>query len=136
MLKELEKNPIITGVKVCDNYLNHSGASVFSHDCAATQKTFNHYAILTKYDRKTDNAFWMKDSRGTSWGDNGYIKFTMNKTDGQEGILGVQKGPWYSASFTKGTADNLTKSNATSSVCPGQIGLPTWPIEKDMNIDV
>jgi hypothetical protein len=135
MLKYLESDPIVTGVKACEDYLKHSGSATFTADCTATQKTINHYAILYKYDRKTDNVFWMKDSRGTTWGDKGYIKFSMAKTDGVEGILGVQKGPWYSASFTRGTSKNLERMAATTSQCPGDITLPAWPQQESVDMD-
>lgn len=41
-------------------------------------------------------------------------------TTGNEGVIGLQGGPWYSASFTKGTSNNLEHDNQTQTTkCPG-----------------
>ena len=54
----------------------------------------NHGVLVVGYGEENNQKYWLvKNSWGTSWGDNGYVKIARSDSENDEGICGIAMNP-------------------------------------------
>ncbi|KAI3456183.1 hypothetical protein Pfo_012846 [Paulownia fortunei] len=94
LLKAVANQPVSIGIDAgCDAFMNHQ-AGIFTENCGTH---LNHAVTLVGYgiDKSTGMKYWLaKNSWGTSWGENGYIRLQRD-VDAAEGLCGLAMDPSY-----------------------------------------
>jgi len=92
LLAAVAKNPVSVAIQADNDVFRYYKSGVLdSEECGTA---LNHGVLVVGYGTDEDGAdYWIvKNSWGTSWGDEGFIK--LARQDG-EGVCGVQKQPTY-----------------------------------------
>lgn len=87
------QQPIAVSIEA-DTYYFQTYSSGVLTDAAQCGTSLDHAVLSTGYGRLNGNDFFMvKNSWGTSWGDNGYVRIGAQATG--SGVCGVQMAPVY-----------------------------------------
>jgi len=91
LLAAVALNPVSVAIQADNDVFRYYKSGVMdSEECGTA---LNHGVLVVGYGSEDDQDYWIvKNSWGTSWGDQGYIK--LARVEG-EGICGVQKQPTY-----------------------------------------
>jgi len=91
----IAKQPISISIDAESQYFGSytTGVLTSAIQCGTT---IDHAVLAVGYGVENDvNYFLVKNSWGTSWGDNGYLKIAANDSNSGEGVCGIQYGPLY-----------------------------------------
>ncbi|XP_031333665.1 cathepsin L1-like [Photinus pyralis] len=84
-LKEALSNigPIAVGMDASsENWQFYGGGIYYEPDCKSAIENLNHAVTLVGYGEENGMKYWIvKNSYGTSWGENGYAKIARNETN-------------------------------------------------------
>lgn len=76
------KGPISVGIEVTHNFISYKAGIFYDRLCSGDEENINHAVLVVGYgeDNSTGKDYWIvKNSWGTEWGDNGYIKMRRNR---------------------------------------------------------
>ena len=89
LLEAVAKQPVSVGISAfCQNMMLYKGG-VLTKSCGAA---LNHAVVLVGYgtDSGTGLDYWLvKNTWGTKWGEQGYIKMVRNMIQGDGGLNGI-----------------------------------------------
>lgn len=96
MKTALVNGPLAVGVDASGSAFQSYSSGVLTGGCGSS---IDHLVTAVGYgtDSASGNDYWLvRNSWGTWWGDNGYIKIAINSTiNGGMGVCGVQNYPGY-----------------------------------------
>ncbi|KAB0802937.1 hypothetical protein PPYR_05123 [Photinus pyralis] len=77
------KGPIAVGMDASsENWQFYGGGIYYEPDCKSAIENLNHAVTLVGYGEENGMKYWIvKNSYGTSWGENGYAKIARNETN-------------------------------------------------------
>ena len=88
------KQPVSVSIEADKRVFQQYKSGIF--DSAECGTKLDHATLVVGYGTENGTAFWeMKNSWGTSWGENGYMQL---KIEDGAGVCGIQMGPLYPAS--------------------------------------
>mmetsp|Transcript_6458 Transcript_6458/g.4583 ORF Transcript_6458/g.4583 Transcript_6458/m.4583 type:complete len:97 (-) Transcript_6458:121-411(-) len=91
MKDALQQQPLSISIEADQNVFQYYSSGVLNSTACGT--SLDHAVLAVGYGVENGTEFWLvKNSWGTSWGEDGYVKFAI--VDG-EGICGCQEYPLY-----------------------------------------
>jgi C1A family cysteine protease len=88
MMAAVAQQPVAVGIDAEDSFQFYSDGVYDPHDCSADLSTLNHEVLVVGYGSEGGKPFWLvKNSWGTGWGLQGYIKFLRSEITNACGIL-------------------------------------------------
>jgi len=94
-LKEAVSNqPVSIAIEADTRYFqSYSGGILTSTTCGTN---LDHGVLITGYGEENGQKYWnVKNSWGTTWGENGYIKIARSESESDPGICGIAKSPTF-----------------------------------------
>jgi cathepsin L len=84
--------PVSVAVQADSSVFQHYSSGVLTDSKCGT--SLNHGVLAVGYGTENGQKFWLvKNSWGTSWGDNGYIKIGRSESTNDAGICGIAIQP-------------------------------------------
>lgn len=95
-LKEaVSRGPVSIAIEADTSIFQHYTGGVISSSACGT--SLDHGVLIVGYGTEADGTmYWLvKNSWGTSWGDNGYIKIARSESENDAGVCGIAMQPSY-----------------------------------------
>jgi C1A family cysteine protease len=94
MMTALTQQPVSIAIEADTRYFqSYSGGILTSTTCGTN---LDHGVLITGYGEENGQKYWnVKNSWGTSWGENGYIKIARSESESDPGICGIAKSPTF-----------------------------------------
>ena len=93
MMTALNKQPVSIAIEADQKDFQLYTSGVFTGTCGTK---LDHGVLIAGYGIEDGEKYWLvKNSWGTSWGENGYIKIGRNDETNTEGVCGIAMQPSY-----------------------------------------
>jgi C1A family cysteine protease len=90
----LSRQPVSVAIEADSFYFQSYSSGVLTSDKCGTK--LDHGVLAVGYGTENGNDYWLvKNSWGTSWGDNGYVKIGRSDSTNDPGICGIAMQPSY-----------------------------------------
>ena len=70
--------PVAVAIDASDTFMSYASGVYSGSDCSSRKYKVNHAVLVTGYD---DDYWIVKNSWGTSWGEDGYVRMSRGKTN-------------------------------------------------------
>ena len=93
MLLSLTQQPIAAAIKADTQLIQTYSSGIVTSDACGTET--NQAVLVVGYGIEDGTAYWLvKNSWGTSWGEEGYIRIGAVDSGDGKGICGIQTQPY------------------------------------------
>ena len=90
----VSNGPVSVAIEADTEIFQHYKGGIISSDKCGT--SLDHAVLIVGYGVENDQMYWLvKNSWGTTWGDNGYVKIQRSDSDKDAGICGIAMQPSY-----------------------------------------
>ena len=93
MMSAIDRQPVSVAVDASRNVFMYYTTGVITSDCGVR---IDHAVVAVGYGTENgQDYFLVRNSWGSSWGDQGYIKIGMSSTNSAPGYCGINKAVYY-----------------------------------------
>ena len=86
------RQPVSVAIQADSFYFQSYSSGILDSSKCGTE--LNHGVLVVGYGEENNQKYWLvKNSWGTSWGDNGYVKIARSDSENDEGICGIAMNP-------------------------------------------
>ena len=91
MMQAVAKQPVAVAIYAAGQSFQFYSSGIYDdHECFTDDEHLDHAVLVTGYGTENGKDFWnVKNSWGTGWGDEGYIRFARGNDDNICGVLDV-----------------------------------------------
>jgi C1A family cysteine protease len=90
----ISRQPVSVAIEADTFYFQSYSSGVLTSDKCGTK--LDHGVLVVGYGTENGNDYWLvKNSWGTSWGDEGYVKIGRSDSQNDPGICGIAMQPSY-----------------------------------------
>ena len=94
MKEAVSKGPVSIAIEADTKAFQLYKSGVLTGDACGTN--LDHGVLIAGYGEESGTEFWLvKNSWGTSWGENGYIKIGRSDSTNDPGVCGIAMQPSY-----------------------------------------
>ena len=93
MMTAIKRQPTSVAIDASSSTFNYYTTGVITSGCGTS---IDHAVVAVGYGTENGTDYFLvRNSWGSSWGDNGFVKIAQSSTNGQPGYCGINTDPYY-----------------------------------------